>query len=79
MDASLNTSTAFAVTPSDTVLNECSALYVGGTGDVAVEPARGPVDASVVFKAVPVGTVLPIKVRRIYSTNTTATLIIGLG
>lgn len=50
-------------------------LYVGGTGDVTAIDHAG---TSVVFKAVPVGTTLPICPKRIMATGTTATLMIGL-
>lgn len=54
-------------------------LYIGVSGDVAVIMAGDPLAAgtSVVFKAVPVGT-LNLQVRRVMSTGTTATNIIGL-
>lgn len=56
------------------------AIYVGGAGDIKVDMVsqhQGSVDA-VTFKAVPVGTILPIRPKRLYSTGTTATLLIGL-
>jgi hypothetical protein len=67
----------FAITPSDT--NELPfvtrAVYAGGTGDIT---ARLAGDAgSVTFKAVSVGTMLPIRARQIYATGTTASLIVG--
>lgn len=67
----------FALTPSDTVTYSppLSGVYVGGTGDVAVVFPSG---ASVVFKAVPVGTTLPISPSIVKATLTTATLLIGL-
>jgi len=68
-------SDAVAVTPSDTADNSYSGLYVGGTGDVAIKGTSGN---AVTFKAVPVGTILPIQTNKVMSTNTTATLIIGL-
>lgn len=67
---------AEAVTTSDTVnLTKVSrALYIGVTGDVKVDMATG---ATVTFKAVPVG-ILPVRVRRVYLTGTTATNILAL-
>ncbi len=50
-------------------------LYIGGLGDVAVTTLSGAV---VTFTAVPVGTILPIRCTKVMSTNTSATLIIGL-
>ncbi len=52
--------TAFAaVTPSDTTLLNCRAIYVGGAGSVIVNTAQSD-GTSVTFAAVPVGTILPI-------------------
>jgi hypothetical protein len=67
---------AVAVTKSDsTVLTTTRALYIGGTGDVAVTMAGG---GNVTFSAVPVGTLLPLRVTKVLSTGTTATLILAL-
>jgi hypothetical protein len=49
---------------------------VGATGDLTLRLADDT--ASVTLKAVPVGTMLPVRVRQIYATGTTATLLIGL-
>lgn len=72
---------AVAITKSDTTVYDnsnmgpLSGLYIGGAGDVAVTTANGEVTT---FSAVPVGTVLPITCSKVMSTNTTATLILGL-
>lgn len=66
---------AAAITKSDSTAVNFDAIYVGGTGDVAVRTFKG---TTVTFSAVPVGTILPIKVDRVMSTNTTATLMLGL-
>lgn len=50
-------------------------VYVGGAGDIV---ATGHDGVDVTFKAVPVGTTLPISPKRIKATLTTATLMIGL-
>ena len=62
-----------AVTPDDsTELGRVSrALYVGGTGDVTVLTAE---DQVITLSNVPAGTLLPIQIKRVNSTNTTATL-----
>jgi hypothetical protein len=67
----------FAITPSDVtdLAFLTSGLYVGGAGDIAVQGATG---ASVLFKAVPVGSILPIRASRILASGTTATNIVGL-
>ena len=67
-----------AVTPSDTTLINCRAIYIGGAGNIAL--ATSPTAAAVTFTAPPVGTILPITMDqgRIMATNTTATLIVAL-
>jgi hypothetical protein len=66
-----------AVTKSDTVdLSFVSrAVYVGGAGDLAVIMRNGE---TITLVAVPAGTLLPIAVSRVMSTNTTATSIVAL-
>lgn len=67
---------AFAVTKSDsTVLASVRGLYIGVTGDVAVVMAG--TTTAVTFKAAPVG-ILPLRVTKVMSTNTTATDIVAL-
>lgn len=68
-----------AITKSDsTDLTPYSirALWVGGAGDVAVMGIDDT--AAVTISAVPAGTLLPFNVKRVMSTNTTATLIVGV-
>ncbi len=67
---------AVAVTPSDTTVLNCRAIYVGNGGDVAVTPLKGT-DA-VVFEGVQTGSILPVSARSIMSTGTTATAIVAL-
>lgn len=55
-------------------------LYVGGAGDLTVIMHDDVAAAAgVTLKAVPVGTYLPLNVRRVLATGTTATLIIAFG
>jgi hypothetical protein len=65
------------VTKSDTVefARVSRAIYVGGTGDVVAIMAD---DTSLTFSAVPAGTLLPIRCKRIAGTSTTATLMLAL-
>ena len=65
------------VVPSDTVqLAQVSrAIYVGSTGDIAAELASG---TQVTFTAVPAGMILPLRLRKIRSTGTSATNIVAL-
>lgn len=75
---------AAAITPSDTVdisLNtslpaSTDAIFVGGAGIVAAVMANG--SGSVVNFTCPSGCLLPIKAKRVNSTNTTATLMVAL-
>lgn len=67
-----------AITPSNDSANDfnaCSAIYVGGAGDVAVVFPGG---TAVTFVGVPAGTVLPVRAVRVNSTNTTATSMVAL-
>ena len=68
---------AAAVTPSDSVdlTNAAAALWVGGAGNVNVDTVDG---ATVLFSGVAAGTLLPVRVKRVRSTSTTATLIVAL-
>jgi hypothetical protein len=68
---------AIAVTPSNatTLPVGCQGLWVGGAGAVAVTFYAG---SSVVFSAVPAGTLLKISPSQVLSTGTTATLILAL-
>ena len=68
---------AMTIVPSDsTDLPHVSrAIYVGQGGDLTVEMADGDVTT---FEAVPGGSVLPIRVKRVRNTATTANAIISL-
>ena len=68
---------AAAVTPNDSsdLTNTARALYVGGTGNVKVDTAAGD---TVTFSSVPAGAIIPVRVKRVYSTGTTATNIVAL-
>jgi len=70
-------SNAEIVTPDDNSdLGTVSrALYVGVSGDIAVVMSGG---ASIIFTGVGSGTVLPIRVKQVKATGTTASLIINL-
>jgi hypothetical protein len=67
---------AVALTKSDsTVIPVCRALYIGGAGDVAVVTANG---STVTFSGAVAGSIIPIAVTKLMSTNTTATLVLAL-
>ena len=65
------------VTPSDTELlfYTTRAIRVGGAGDVAVQLLSGRVQT---IPSVLAGEVLAVRAKKIYATNTTATLIQGM-
>lgn len=69
---------AIAVTPSDgaDLATVSRALYVGVAGNVAVILSGD--SAAVTFVGVAAGSVLPLRVKRVMSTNTTANSIVAL-
>jgi hypothetical protein len=69
--------TAFAITPNDAadLAETTRAIYVGTSGNLALTMATG---GEVTFPAVPGGTVLPVRARRIKAAGTTATGLVGL-
>jgi hypothetical protein len=66
-----------AIAPSDSVDLSFApkSLYVGGAGNLVLRDQFGN---DVTFTAVPVGAVLRVSPRRVLSTGTTATGIVGL-
>jgi hypothetical protein len=74
-------SSAIAVTPSDSTLVNCRAIYVGGAGNVTI--VQGPIGAqetAVLFTAPPVGSIIPVEINQglIKATGTTATALVAL-
>jgi lipoate-protein ligase B len=65
---------AVAVTPSDSTLINCVALYVGGIGNVVIDTVA---NTNVTFTNVPGGTTLWIKALRVKAAST-ATNIVAL-
>lgn len=75
-DVCANGSVSITANNSTVLDPPARAIYVGGTGDLAVRMAG---DATTpIFVAVPAGTVLPISVDKVLATGTTATGIVGL-
>jgi hypothetical protein len=71
---------AVPITPADdTQIGPFIGVYVGGAGDVAVVMRNEDASTVRVFKAVPVGTILPISIQGVQLTLTTATNLMGLG
>lgn len=68
---------AVAVTPSDVadLATYARQLWIGGSGNVNVDTLDG---TTVVFTGVPAGVVLPIAVKKVHATSTTATNIVAL-
>lgn len=67
-----------AVTPGDSTTVNFRGLYVGAGGNVAVVFKDDTTDTAVTLVGVVTGSVLPIAVKKVMSTNTTATSIVGL-
>ena len=74
VDTSLH---AVAVVPSDTANLAVPAkrLWVGGVGNLTIMTGGGE---TTVFTAVPAGTLLPVQALRVFSTGTTASLIVAM-
>lgn len=68
---------AGAVTPSDStnLSSIARALYIGGAGNVS---AVMPDDSVVMFAGLSAGTILPVRVKRVNATNTSATYLVAL-
>lgn len=67
----------FAITPSDgaDLADVTRALYVGGSGNVALTLLSG---ATLTFTGVAGGTLLPLRAKAVKATGTTATNLVGL-
>ena len=66
---------AESITPSDAhSLSQSSIIYVGGDGNVKVITEAGE---TVTFAGVKAGTTIPVKILKVFNTDTTATLIIA--
>jgi len=64
------------LTPGLTASATLHGIYVGGLGDLSVVMAGN--GSTAIFKAVPIGTVLPIRITMVNTTGTTATELVGL-
>lgn len=75
-DATVSAYDAASVTPNDsTDIRPTRALFVGAAGDIKVDMALG---TTLTFANVQAGSILPVQVKRVYSTDTTATDIVAL-
>jgi hypothetical protein len=68
---------AAVLTKSDTdeLTKVSRALYIGGTGHINVVTVGGE---TVLISSLPAGTILPIRIKQLLSTSTTATLVVAL-
>jgi len=69
---------AVLLTPSDStdlVVSPARAIYIGGAGNINVDTAAGD---TVLFSGVTAGMILPVSVKRVRATSTTATNIVAL-
>jgi len=68
----------FPVTPRDDadLPAVTKAIYVGTGGDIVLRPAKG--DADVLFRGVPGGSILDVRVRAVRASGTNAADIVGL-
>lgn len=70
---------AFAVTPSDsadlTPRFATKGLFVGGAGNLNIDTMDGK---TVLMTGIPAGAFVPVQVKRVRSTSTTATNIVAL-
>jgi hypothetical protein len=69
-------SKAFAITPNDTADLAVSTrgLWIGGDGSVKITTVDGD---TVTLSGCGAGTVVPVRVKRVFATGTTATNILG--
>jgi hypothetical protein len=75
-DATVSAYDAVAITPSNTtVLRPTRGIYVGTGGNIAVQMALGN---TVTLVGVLGGSILPIQVVKVFSTNTTASNMVAL-
>lgn len=68
---------AAVVTPSDAaeLSDVTTRIFVGGAGNLRVQMMSGDI---VTFTGVTAGSVLPLRVRQVFSTSTTATNIVAM-
>jgi hypothetical protein len=68
---------AFSVTPNDSTdfAFYTRGLWIGGAGNLSVQMMN---DTILTFSGVPAGTLLPLAVRKVRATGTTATNIVGV-
>lgn len=68
---------AAAITASDSTAVSYKAIYVGGAGNIKLTLGGNTDAEAVTLTAVPVGTWLYLRVKKVWSTGTTATNLVG--
>ena len=70
-------SNAYLVTPADgsDLTHAARALFIGAAGTVKVDTVGGD---TVTFAGCTAGQILPVRIKRVYSTDTTATNIVAI-
>lgn len=68
----------YAITPDNDadLPDNVRALYVGSAGDIKVDFVDS--GSGVVIKNTTAGSILPVQIKRVYATGTTATNLVGL-
>lgn len=68
----------FAIVPDDvTELPKATkAIFVGAAGDISLVPLRG--NDAILFRNLPAGSILDVRVRAVKAAGTTATSLVGL-
>jgi hypothetical protein len=76
--ASAPATSAATITPHDSnaLPNIPKAIYVGGSGDIAMRGVNGVADQ--LWKSVPAGSILPFRAAYVRATGTTATGLLAL-
>lgn len=67
---------AIDISTADHVLPAFATVYVGATGNVVVAPAGG--GSNVTFVGIPAGGVVPVRVKTVVKTLTTATSMVAV-
>ena len=67
----------FQITPTDgsDLSQTTRAIYVGGPGNLSLVLHSG---ASITLTGVPAGSLLPLRIKKVAATGTTATALVGL-
>lgn len=66
---------AYPITPNDStdIGQACEGLFVAVAGNIVLTPAQG--GSNITCTACPAGTFIPIKVKRVLATGTSATVV----